>query len=345
MAPPRAAIDGELCPKGQAGVQTYADPYRIRKVLKRVGPRGSGEWRTIPFDQAIREIVDGGDLFVEGPVEGLRAIRALSDPEVAAALAADVALLQAREMTVEQFKEKHADHLDVLIDPDHPDLGPRNNQLVFLPGRINRTRVHFAKRFVTDSFGSVNVLPHTSICELSIFVNTSEMTRDFATGKGKNHFMPDFLNAEFVIFWGTGFAEANFGLTPMAELVTKAVTGGRLKFAVIDPRLSKSAGKAWRWVPVKPGGDAALALGMIRWIIENERYDARYLENPNLTAAAVDGETTSTDATHLVRTDTMMLLRAADIGLEVPPPPPPPPRPSPASPSSLPPHPPSPSSS
>ena len=327
-----AAIDGKLCPKGQAGVQTYADPYRIRKVLKRVGPRGGGRWQTIDFNQAVQEIVEGGDLFGEGPVEGLAAIRALADPDAAAAMAADVALLQAKTLTVEHFNRKHAGHVDSLIDPDHPDLGPRNNQFVFLPGRINRTRVDFAKRFVTDAFGSVNVEPHTSICELSIFVNTGEMTRDFVTGSTKKHFMPDFLNAEFVIFWGTGFAEANFGLTPMAELVTRAATEGSLKFAVIDPRLSKSAAKAWRWVPVTPGGDAALALGMMRWIIENGRYDVRYLENPNLTAAVADGETTSTDVTHLVRTDTMMLLRAEEIGIDVPPAPPAPPAPEPGQP-------------
>jgi tetrathionate reductase subunit A len=35
-------------------------------VLKREGPRGSGKWRTIEFDKAIREIVEGGDLFGEG---------------------------------------------------------------------------------------------------------------------------------------------------------------------------------------------------------------------------------------------------------------------------------------
>ena len=326
------AIDGKLCPKGQAGVQTYADPYRIRKVLKRVGPRGDGHWQTVGFDQAIQEIVDGGDLFGEGRVQGLRGIRALSDVEAAAAMAADIPLLQAKELTVEDFKLKHAAHLDALIDPEHPDLGPKNNQFVFLPGRINRTKVDFAKRFVTDAFGSVNLMPHTSICELSIFVNTAEMTRDLVAAKGKKHFMPDFLNSEFVIFWGTGFAEANFGLTPMAELVTRAVTEERLKVAVIDPRLSKSAGKAWRWIPVKPGGDAALALGMIRWIIENDRFDADYLENPSLAAAIEDGETTSTDATHLVRTDTMMLLRAADIGIGIPPPPPLPAAPEPGMP-------------
>ncbi|HEU4760177.1 MAG TPA: molybdopterin dinucleotide binding domain-containing protein, partial [Dehalococcoidia bacterium] len=38
----------------------------------------------------------------------------------------------------------------------------------------------------------------------------------------------------------------------------------------------------------------------------------------NLDAAKADGETTSTDATHLVRTDKMVLLRAEDIGLPVP---------------------------
>ncbi|MBI4261217.1 MAG: polysulfide reductase NrfD [Actinobacteria bacterium] len=319
-----ASIDGKLCPKGQAGVQTYADPYRLRTVLKRVGPRGSGRWQTIDFHRAVEEIVEGGDLFGEGPVEGLRAIRTLGDGEAAAAMAADVSLVQAGEMSVDDFAARHAGNVDALIDPEHPDLGPGNNQLVFLPGRINRTQVDFAKRFVTEGFGSVNVLPHTSICELSIFVCTQEMTRDFATGKGKKHFMPDFLNSEFVIFWGTGFAEANFGLTPMAELVTRAVTEGRLKVAVIDPRLSKSAGKAWRWIPVKPGGDAALALGMMRWILENERYDASYLANPNLEAAVADGETTTTDATHLVRTDTMTLLRATDLGMEIPPPPEPP---------------------
>jgi anaerobic selenocysteine-containing dehydrogenase len=65
-------------------------------------------------------------------------------------------------------------------------------------------------------------------------------------------------------------------------------------------------------------GDSAIALGMIRWIIENERFDATFLENPNLDAADEDGETNSTDATHLVRTDEMVLLTAEDSGVDVP---------------------------
>lgn len=38
--PAQASLwDGKLCPKGQAGVQAYADPYRVVKVLKRAGLR------------------------------------------------------------------------------------------------------------------------------------------------------------------------------------------------------------------------------------------------------------------------------------------------------------------
>jgi anaerobic selenocysteine-containing dehydrogenase len=68
--------------------------------------------------------------------------------------------------------------------------------------------------------------------------------------------------------------------------ITSHLADGGLKFAVIDPRLSKIAGKAWKWLPNKPGSEGAIALGLIRWVIENERYDARYLANANKAAAA-----------------------------------------------------------
>ena len=61
--------DGRLCSKGLAGIETLYDPYRITKVLKRAGPRGSNRWQTISFDQAVAEIVDGGNLFGEGNID------------------------------------------------------------------------------------------------------------------------------------------------------------------------------------------------------------------------------------------------------------------------------------
>ncbi|MEF9426832.1 MAG: hypothetical protein L0956_06555, partial [Candidatus Mariimomonas ferrooxydans] len=57
MSPINAAgIDGKICPKGQSAVQTNYDPYRIIKVLKRSGPRGSNKWKTISFETAINEV-------------------------------------------------------------------------------------------------------------------------------------------------------------------------------------------------------------------------------------------------------------------------------------------------
>ncbi len=309
-----ATIDGKLCPKGQASIQTLYDPYRLRKVLKRVGPRGGGKWQTIDFDSAIDEIVNGGNLFGEGEVDGLDAIFGLRDPDVAKEMADDVKAIEGDDMTVAAFKSKHSANLDLLIDPDHPDLGPKNNQFVYLAGRAEHGRKELDKRFTNDSFGSINRFDHTSICEQSHHIAYKQMN-----SAGKTHLKPDVLNSEFVIYFGASPLEAGFGPTAMVEKMTKGLVERNFKYAVVDPRLSKAAAKAWRWIPAKPGMDAAIALGMIRWIIENERHDSAFLENPNKDAASEDGETNSTDATHLVRTDEMVLLTPEDAGLDVPP--------------------------
>ncbi|MBI4874847.1 MAG: molybdopterin oxidoreductase, partial [Acidobacteria bacterium] len=98
-----ARLNGVICPKGQAGIQTAYDPYRVVKVLKRAGQRGEGKWVTVPFDQAVREIVDGGALFPQDggkPVTGMRDLYALRDPKLHSAMAADVTNIQDKKMTV-----------------------------------------------------------------------------------------------------------------------------------------------------------------------------------------------------------------------------------------------------
>jgi anaerobic selenocysteine-containing dehydrogenase len=312
-----ARTDGKLCPKGQSGIQTYGDPYRIRRVLKRAGPRGSGRWVSIPFDRFVDEVVEGGQLFQSiddtRHYPGFQEVWALRDRDVAGRMATDAAAFASGDMTLEAFKEKHREYLDLLIDPDHPDLGPKNNGFVFDAGRIQHGRKELMAWFTRDSLGSVNYFEHTTICEQSHHIAFRRMT-----GGDNNHMKPDLLNAEFVIFWGTGAFTANFGLTPMAEKVTSGRVDRGMKTAVVDPRLSNDAAKADWWLPVKPGADGALAQAMIRWIIENERYDAAYLENANAAAAAADREPSWTNATHLVKVDGdrgVALLRASEAGL------------------------------
>ncbi len=304
-----ALVDGKVCPKGQATIQTQYDPYRIVKVLKRAGKRGENKWQVIPFEQAIAEIVNGGKLFAEvgedRVVPGFKDVLATKDAKLISALSADASAVAGGKMKLDEFKTKHAAELDLLIDPEHPDLGVKNNQFVFQAGRIEPGRNNFAQRFTLNSFGSKNWYDHTTICEQSHHIAYTYATAQYTGGKwvtGPNHMKPDTINSEFVIFWGTSPFEANFGPTIMSEAVTKAVIDHNLKFAVVDPRMSKTAAKGW-WVPVQQGGDLPLALAMIRWIFENERFDTRFLASANKGAALAAGEKTWTNSTWLVKLD------------------------------------------
>ena len=44
---------GVLCAKGSAGIMQHNAPARLRAPLKRVGPRGSGEFEEISWDEAL----------------------------------------------------------------------------------------------------------------------------------------------------------------------------------------------------------------------------------------------------------------------------------------------------
>jgi anaerobic selenocysteine-containing dehydrogenase len=224
-------------------------------------------------------------------------------------------------MTVAQFKRGHADHLDFLIDPDHPDLGPKNNQFVFLAGRIEHGRKELMKWFTNDSFGSINTIEHTTICEQSHHIAYEQMTNQWKDGKwsgGKTHMKPDLAAAQFVIFFGTGFAEANFGPPLLSQLVTEGIVNRGFKFACVDPRLSRSAGMADWWIPIKPGTDGAFALGMMRWMIENNQFDRRFLENASRAAVLANGESSWTTAAYLVKLvdgRPEKYLRASELGI------------------------------
>jgi sulfite dehydrogenase (quinone) subunit SoeA len=44
---------GVLCAKGSAGIMHYRSPARLKKPLRRVGPRGSGEFKEIEWEEAL----------------------------------------------------------------------------------------------------------------------------------------------------------------------------------------------------------------------------------------------------------------------------------------------------
>jgi nitrate reductase alpha subunit len=72
------------------------------------------------------------------------------------------------------------------------------------------------------------------------------------------------------------------------------------KIVTITPEYSPPATKSDYWIPIRPATDTALFLGITRWLMDNEKYDADFVKR-------------FTDFPLLVRTDTLERLRAADL--------------------------------
>jgi len=72
------------------------------------------------------------------------------------------------------------------------------------------------------------------------------------------------------------------------------------KFVMIDPRFTRSAAKADDWLPVRPGADVALALGMVNVVV-----DAGLVKEDYVLA--------HTNGAFLARRDTQQLLRERDV--------------------------------
>ncbi|RIK43472.1 MAG: nitrate oxidoreductase subunit alpha, partial [Chloroflexi bacterium] len=72
------------------------------------------------------------------------------------------------------------------------------------------------------------------------------------------------------------------------------------KIVTITPEYSPPATKSDYWIPIRPATDTALFLGITRWLMDNEKYDAGFVKR-------------FTDFPLLVRTDTLERLRAADL--------------------------------
>jgi anaerobic selenocysteine-containing dehydrogenase len=109
-------------------------------------------------------------------------------------------------------------------------------------------------------------------------------------------FMPDLDRAGCILFWGYNPSVSR--LVHATATLDAVNRGARL--VVVDPRRTGLASKAEHWLPVRPGTDAALALGLIHVMLEQGWYDETFVRR-------------WTNAALLVRTDTGRLLRADEI--------------------------------
>jgi anaerobic selenocysteine-containing dehydrogenase len=83
-----------------------------------------------------------------------------------------------------------------------------------------------------------------------------------------------FAHSRYIIAWGANIHGTNVHLWPFIKRAHRA--GARL--VVIDPYKTRTAKHADWYIPINPGTDAALALGMMHVIIGEGLYDADYVE-------------------------------------------------------------------
>ena len=95
----------------------------------------------------------------------------------------------------------------------------------------------------------------------------------FDFGTIYNNDPEDMVNSRYLIVWGANPAWCSVH----SMFFVKQAQEQGCKVVVIDPILSQTAAKADVYLQIKPSTDGALALGMARYILDNELYDGEWL--------------------------------------------------------------------
>ncbi len=106
----------------------------------------------------------------------------------------------------------------------------------------------------------------------------------------------DYFNSDLILIWGGNPAYTQI---PNFHFLSEARYHGA-RIVAISPDFNASAVHADRWISVRPGTDAALALAMAQVIIAEGRYDAAFVRE-------------QTDLPLLVRLDNGRFLRESDL--------------------------------
>lgn len=147
--------------------------------------------------------------------------------------------------------------------------------------------IDWIERFIR-LFGSPNICYSTEVCNWH-----KDFAHAFTFGCGLP--APDYQGSDLTVLWGHN--PARTWLAQSAALAEARARGTRL--AVIDPRRT-GALDAEHWLRVRPGTDAALALGIAGLLLEAKTYDEAFLR-------------AWSNAPLLVRTDTGRFLRADEL--------------------------------
>jgi DMSO reductase family type II enzyme molybdopterin subunit len=225
------------CQKGACFSERMYDPARVKWPLKREGPRGSGRWKRVSWEEALSEIADSMiDTIVD---EGTDRVIWDLGPGISTGV-----------QTAGQAR------LRVLLDSTSLDMN---------------TEIGDGHRGAGETFGKI------------VFERSAD----------------DYFFSDLILIWG---GNPVYTQIPNVHFMLEARYHGA-ELVCIAPDYSASAVHADRWIPVKPGGDAALGLGVAHVLIEEGLYARDFVRE-------------QTDLPLLVRDDTGRFLRGSDLAVD-----------------------------
>lgn len=171
-------------------------------------------------------------------------------------------------ITWDEAIETLAIRLNDLRENRHPE------RAALLYGETRGQMREFLSRFM-NAIGSPNVVSHDSLN-----IEAAKLAMYLTQGI---YDLPayDLEQANYILSFGANMLEA--GRTPQRTIGGYAfMRRGRArrgKLVMIDPRQGITGAKADEWIPIKPGTDAALALGIAHVLISTGQFDSDFVQN------------------------------------------------------------------
>ena len=138
----------------------------------------------------------------------------------------------------------------------------------FVSGSDRGTVPRLFERFLT-AYGSPNLMRMPSVRD------SYELTLHMMQGVQA---LPgfDFENADFILSFGSGIIDG-WGSPVRMFRANSAWQNANVKVIQIEPRLSNTAAKSSKWIPINPGTETALAMGLAHVIIKEYLYDTDFI--------------------------------------------------------------------
>ena len=137
-------------------------------------------------------------------------------------------------------------------------------------GRDKGTIYGLFERFLT-AYGSANLMHMPSM------LDACNMSTHFMNGvQGLTGF--DLENSDFILSLGSGLLDG-WGSPVRMFKANSTWKENKVMVVQVEPRLSNTAAKADKWLPIKPGTEAAMALGCANVIINESLFNKDFVEN------------------------------------------------------------------